>query len=270
MHDSIEAIGALLSTLEPGQRAWFWLCPGAQMPLMLSSVSDDPIGEALRTHTDEVPIPDDAFAHVGFMQVAGTGAVGFHGRTLTPTLLESLAGWVVDHAGAHPELARLSGATFFLMGTDGSMRMRYADDGLWGGLERPTPPGPLADAEQVMQEMEDGATAWLWVQAGGAGQPPQICLSPQDEDPDGKRFERQLQRLARRARRTDQQVRGLLVRVDGLPMVVTTASPTAIRRWLPFAARRLQGQYPMLGQLSGALVMRPSDEGDFEIHPMVP
>lgn len=264
MSDPMIQLESLLSTLESGQRAWFWFCPRVEPALRLSVISTDLLGETLGAETAAINLPEDAFPHVGYVHPLENGELCFYGQTLTMGTLEALAAWVVEHITQYPGLARLVGASFWPLDETGAVLMRYAKPDLWGAHTRPRPPGPLAEAEETLKEMATGDTAWIWVSEGVGGQPPQICLSLQEQDPEGEQFQARMKQLARRAAPNGRHLRGVLFRTEDTPLVVTAADAAIVREWMPSASIRLRDHYPTLAQLGEAVLAKTKPDGELD------
>lgn len=188
-----------LRDLAPGQRAWFWLCPSAQTPLLLAPLDEDPAMIQLRQSIQQLGPTGSAPAVLGILSLGDDGRVDLGAPQMTRKHLRALAAWVRSHAHQHDALAVLWGARAHLLDARFAPLHSFEDAALWEGMaEGATAPGTIAAASQALATLRPGQIARFWASLDDAA--PLILLST---DPDVLRADvRQAVRRIGRASRT--------------------------------------------------------------------
>ena len=255
---SVEDIGQTLSTLQVGDRLWFWFCPTATPPLLLSPFRDKGVDQLLAT-VKNLSVDLAAVACTGIARVADSGQICFGAPLLSGEMLGSLAAWVKAHLADAPELARLCDAELVTLTSSGAVVARHADPTLWTDIPRPLVPGGLQECAHRLARMEPGAVYWFWSAVRGPGDQPFLWIHPIAEDPDGTRFSARVVALRQQSPDQPSGRRGTVRYTEAGGLTFTTPQPLPA---LVEALEALQaGALSQSDRLSGARLLRVGKAG---------
>ncbi|MEL6344352.1 MAG: hypothetical protein AAFV53_14640 [Myxococcota bacterium] len=223
---STAATAAAIGNLNAGHRAWFWLCPNVDPPLMVLSLADDPSRQKMQAWIEAVDVPDGTESMSGLLLLDGQGTVQLVGPQGSKAMLKGLARWVQAHHAAHPQLARLRGASINVLNADGILIKRFAHNKLWTSVPKAAVAGTIRAAAVSLQALKENEDAWFWLARRGPDGDPFLHVVPRSQDESGAQFAVQVQALRRRSE-SGPTLRGVLRRTrnDGVVLTTTQRAP---------------------------------------------
>lgn len=195
---SIQSTAEILTQTPVGSRLWFWFCPDLptdQPMLLLSALESDPGMEALNAAASTLELPLGAKLFMGLASVSVDGTLRLGAPGLTVEGLAALAGWVNAHTFGHPALARLKGASFLDIGSDGVIAGIHQRPELWAGVPSRPVAGSIDSTAEVLDSLYEGQDAWFWMSDLGGSGGPAAAAVPVEEDPTGRAFRGQVRAI---------------------------------------------------------------------------
>ncbi|MFT5682793.1 MAG: hypothetical protein ACI8RZ_003717 [Myxococcota bacterium] len=195
---SIQSTAEILTQTPVGSRMWFWFCPDLPVDvpmLLLSSLERDPGMDKLNAAAGTLEFPLGGRLFMGLASVSVGGAIRLGAPGLTGDDLAALAGWVRAHLFGHPGLARLKGASFLDIQSDGRVAGIHDDAALWAGIPHVPVAGSIDGTAAVLDGLAEGEDAWFWMsELGGSGSPSAAAVRVED-DPMGRAFRGQVRAI---------------------------------------------------------------------------
>lgn len=258
---SIQATAEILSHLEAGQRAWFWISFGVfpnAPALLVQPLNADPDQQTLQAQRAKNRTVRGSVEDAGVLMADEDGTLNFLGRTLSAATFDALVAWTLEHHEEHPGLARLRGARFHRINAEGQITQTHATND-WGAVPELPTPGTIAEAAAYLETMQPGQQAWFWLSASGPDGRPLLMVVPVVNDPNGAAFQERARRLRLRGESVGEVISGVMRMNDEHRLLLTTRGEN---RWRQAISQLLSAHievYPSLLRFVGVRLIRLTD-----------
>lgn len=212
-----------LSGLQIGERCWFWFCPDTEAsPLLLESFSKEDGMSLLLEKAEKIEIPQGALVCTGMASLSAEGVFQFASPLFEEDMLPVLSGWVKVNYDSYPGLAALHGARFMRVAPNGQIKEAFSDEDAWKGVPRVSRIGTLEASANLLAQMGNEHSAWIWISEQKSGAPPLVVVNTLEDDPKATLFNQMVFAGRQRSVLKTGGVRGVVKKIGGV-LLITTA-----------------------------------------------